>query len=209
MKTLAIIGSGHLGQQIANFSISDNHYDKVVFFDDFSKESNINGFKILGCVNNILEEYSNNAFDNLIIGVGYNHFKLRSDLYNYFYKIIPFGKIIHSSCYIDNNVIIKDGCVVYPRTVLDLNVIINENTIINNNCTISHDTIIGQNCFISPNAAIAGFVNIDSSCFIGINATIIDNISIIKDTYIGAGTVVSRNILSSGVYVGNPMKKIK
>ena len=35
-KTLAIIGSGHLGQQIAHYAISDNHYCKVVFFDDFS-----------------------------------------------------------------------------------------------------------------------------------------------------------------------------
>ena len=36
MKTLAIIGSGDLGQQIAHYAISDGHYEKVVFFDDFS-----------------------------------------------------------------------------------------------------------------------------------------------------------------------------
>lgn len=209
MKTLAIIGSGQLGQQIANFSISDKHYDKVVFFDDFSKERDINGFNIIGSIKDIFEEYKNNKFDYLIIGIGYNHFKLRSELYNHFSKRIPFGKIIHSSSYVDSSVSIKDGCVIYPRTVIDLNVLIKENTIVNNNCTISHDTIIGQNCFISPNAAIAGFVNIKSSCFIGINATIIDNISIISDTYIGAGTVVTKNIINSGVYVGNPMKKIK
>ncbi len=34
-KTLAIIGAGHLGQQIAHFAIEDNHYSKVVFFDYF------------------------------------------------------------------------------------------------------------------------------------------------------------------------------
>jgi NADH/NAD ratio-sensing transcriptional regulator Rex len=48
MKTLAIIGSGHLGQQIAHYAISDNHYDKVVFFDDFTVEKQINGYQILG-----------------------------------------------------------------------------------------------------------------------------------------------------------------
>ena len=46
MKTLAIIGSGHLGQQIAHYAIADNHYQKVVFFDDFSTETAINGFEI-------------------------------------------------------------------------------------------------------------------------------------------------------------------
>ena len=37
-KTLAIIGSGHLGQQIAHYALSDNHYEKVLFFDDFSND---------------------------------------------------------------------------------------------------------------------------------------------------------------------------
>jgi NADH/NAD ratio-sensing transcriptional regulator Rex len=37
-KTLAIIGSGHLGQQIAHYTISDKQYEKLVFFDDFTSE---------------------------------------------------------------------------------------------------------------------------------------------------------------------------
>ena len=209
MKTLAIVGCGHLGQQIANFAISDKHYDNIVFFDDFSKTKSIHGYNILGSINEISINYSKKSFDDLIIGIGYKHIKLRLDLFNHFFDKIPFAKIIHSSCYIDNKAIIKDGCVIYPKSVIDFNVLINANTIINNNCTISHDTIIGENCFISPNAAIAGFVNINNSCFIGINATIIDNISIKSDTYIGAGSVVSKNIYDSGVYVGNPIKKIR
>jgi len=35
MKTLAIIISGELGMQIANFAILNSHYQKVIFFDDF------------------------------------------------------------------------------------------------------------------------------------------------------------------------------
>ena len=40
-KTLAIIGSGDLGQQMAHYAISDNHYEKVVFFDDFTSEKEV------------------------------------------------------------------------------------------------------------------------------------------------------------------------
>lgn len=56
-KILAIIGSGHLGQQIAHYAISDNHFDEVVFFDDYNKDGIVNGYKILGTTNDILIEY--------------------------------------------------------------------------------------------------------------------------------------------------------
>ena len=33
-KILAILGAGELGRQIANFALNDNHYNKVIFYDD-------------------------------------------------------------------------------------------------------------------------------------------------------------------------------
>ena len=66
-KTLAIIGSGHLGQQIAHYALSDNHYEKVVFFDDFSNETHANGFSILGNVEAIENEFAKQSFDELLI----------------------------------------------------------------------------------------------------------------------------------------------
>ena len=41
MKTLAIIGSGDLGQQIAHYALSDKQYDKVIFFDDFRNKNQL------------------------------------------------------------------------------------------------------------------------------------------------------------------------
>jgi sugar O-acyltransferase (sialic acid O-acetyltransferase NeuD family) len=209
MKVLGIIGCGHLGHQIANIALSDNHYDDVVFFDDFSINTITDGFKVIGKIGDIEKEYANNKFDHLFIGIGYKHLKFRLELFNYFWTKIPFGKIVHSSCYMDKSSIIEDGCIIYPRSVIDYKVFIKKNSIININCTISHNTIIGQNCFVSPNCAIAGFVNISNSCFIGLNSTIIDHVSIESNIFIGAGTVVTKDVFFSGVYVGNPIKKIK
>ena len=48
MKTLAIIGSGDLGQQLAHYALSDLHYSSVVFFDDFSEEKIVNDIPIIG-----------------------------------------------------------------------------------------------------------------------------------------------------------------
>jgi sugar O-acyltransferase (sialic acid O-acetyltransferase NeuD family) len=209
MKTLAIIGAGHLGQQIAHYAISDNHYNEVVFFDDFSDKKDINNYPIIGNSNDIEKAFLNNAFDELIIGVGYKHLTVRKSLFERFDNIIPFGKIIHSSSWLDKTASVQDGCVLYPGCCIDANVMIKNNTILNVGCLVAHDTIIGQHCFLSPRVALAGFINIEEMCIIGINSTIIDNINIVSKTQLGGGTVVIKSIDKTGLYVGNPHRFIK
>jgi sugar O-acyltransferase (sialic acid O-acetyltransferase NeuD family) len=206
-KILGIIGSGDLGQQIANYAILDGHYTDIVFFDDFNNNT-ISRFPIIGNSKNIEGEFNNNSFDELIVGIGYKHMAIRQFLYEKFAEIIPFGKIIHSSCWVDSSVLIEDGTIIYPCCTIDANASIGKNTIVNLNCTISHDTSIGNHCFLSPRVALAGFVRIEDQCQIGINTTVIDNINIVSKTQIGGGTVVIDNINKSGLYVGNPFREV-
>lgn len=209
MKTLAIIGSGDLGQQIAYYALSDNHYGKVVFFDDFAEKKEINGYMILGKTDFIEKEFLNKTFDELIIGIGYKHLLKRKSLFERFEKIIPFGKIVHSSSWLDKNSRVGKGCVIYPTCSVDANVVIENNTIINVGCVIAHDTVIGEHCFLSPRVAVAGFVKVQEMCVLGINSTIIDNISIVSKTQIGGGSVIIKNIDKAGLYVGNPQRFIR
>ena len=208
-KKLAIIGSGHLGQQIAHYAIADNHYNKVVFYDDFAKETEVNGYKVLGNSDSVLTGFTNNEFDEILIGIGYKHLAVRKQLFERFSGIVPFGKIIHSTSWVDATATIKEGCVIYPSCCIDAHAIINPNTILNVACTIAHDTVIEKHCFLSPRVALAGFIIIEEMCILGINCTIIDNIKIITQTQIGGGTVVIKNIDVSGLYVGNPAKFIR
>jgi sugar O-acyltransferase (sialic acid O-acetyltransferase NeuD family) len=208
-KTLAIIGSGNLGQQIAYYAISDNHYKKVVFIDDFAFEKSILGFDVKGKTNDIERLFEQKLFDEIIIGIGYKHMQIRRELFEKYYKLVPFGKIVHSTSWQDSSAKVNSGCVIYPRCSLDINVEIQENTILNIATTIAHDTNIGKHCFLSPRVAIAGFVNIKEQCIIGINSTIIDNITICEQTQIGGGAVVIKNIEKKGLYVGNPAKFIR
>lgn len=209
MKTLAIIGSGHLGQQIAHYAILDKHYDNVVFFDDFTDKIEVNGIRILGNTNIIENEYNRKSFDEILIGIGYKHLIKRKEFFNKYVNKIPFGKIIHSSCWIDKTAKVMEGCVVYPGCIIDANCIINRNTILNIGCAISHDTVVGNHCFLSPRVSLAGFINIEELCIIGINATVIDNINITCETQIGGGTVVIQHIETKGLYVGNPHKFVR
>ena len=208
-ETLAIIGSGHLGQQIAHYAIADNHYQKVVFFDDFSKDKHSSGFEILGNSDVIENEFVKQSFDEILIGIGYKHLAVRKQLFERFKDKIPFGKIIHSTSWVDTTAIIKEGCVIYPCCCIDAQAVVDYNTILNISCSVAHDTHIGKHCFLSPRVALAGFVTIDEMCIVGINATVIDNITIVSNTQIGGGSVVIKDLEHAGLYVGNPTRFIR
>jgi sugar O-acyltransferase (sialic acid O-acetyltransferase NeuD family) len=180
-----------------------------VFFDDFSNESQINGMEILGKTASIEKAFSENIFDEIIIGFGYKHLEVKKKFFDNLKSKIPFAKIIHSSCWIDKSATIEEGCIIYPGCLIDANAVIKSNTVLNIGCTIAHDSTVGPHCFLSPRVAVAGFVTINEQCFIGINSTIIDSISINGKTRIGGATVVIKSIEKSGLYVGNPAKFIK
>ena len=89
MKTLAIIGSGDLGQQIAHYALSDKQYDKVVFFDDFTTQNEVNGCPVLGKTSEVIHAFENKQFDELLIGIGYKHLQVRKALFEKFSLTIP------------------------------------------------------------------------------------------------------------------------
>lgn len=209
MKILAIIGSGHLGQQIAHYAITDNHYEKVVFFDDFSDETHSNGFEILGNSDAVEIEFEKQSFDEILIGIGYKHLAVRKQLFERFVGKIPFGTIIHSTSWVDKTATIKEGCVIYPCCCIDAQAVVDYNTILNISCSVAHDTHIGKHCFLSPRVALAGFIVVEEMCILGINATVIDNIKLVSKTQLGGGAVVINDIEQSGLYVGNPIRFIR
>lgn len=208
-KKLAIIGSGHLGQQLAHYALSDGHYKEVCFFDDFVSEGIVNGHRLLGNSECVEREFKKKSFDEILIGIGYKHIEKRKYFFEKFSHIIPFGQIIHSSSWIDPSARVGRGCVIYPSCSIDMNVIVHENSIMNAACTIAHDSVVAKHCFLAPTVAIAGFVNIGEQCIIGINSTIIDNINIVSKTQLGGGTVVIGNIEKEGLYVGNPSRFVR
>jgi sugar O-acyltransferase (sialic acid O-acetyltransferase NeuD family) len=210
MKRIAIVGSGHLGQQIA-YHIHQDTQDKIIgFFDEYQKVGTIiKSIPVLGGNDDIVKQYESKVYDALIIAVGYKHMVFRSELYNRLKEQIPFYTFIHSSAIIDPSAIIGAGTIIYPGCLIDKDVEIGNNVLLNVSCTIAHDSIVGDNSFLSPRVAVAGFVNIGSSCIIGINSTIIDNINIVSQTQLGGGTVLIKSIENLGLYVGNPARFIR
>lgn len=210
MKRIAIIGSGHLGQQIL-YHIQTDTEDKVVgFFDDFLEKGNrVKNLPILGGKEDVINIFQQGIFDEIIIAIGYKHLEFKKQVFENFKNKIPFYTFIHSTSYIDPSASVGKGSVIYPNCMIDQNVKIGDNVLINISCSIAHDSLVGSHCFVSPSVALAGFVSISELCILGINSTIIDNINISEKVQLGGGTVVIKNLDTSGLYVGNPARFIK
>ncbi len=123
------------------------------------------------------------------------------------------------------------GCRIGNETCIGPFVEIQKDVVIGSSCKIqSHSFIctqvtIGNNCFIghgvmfvndtfSTGAPANGDTNQWKSTFIGNNVSIGSNATILPvhicdGAVIGAGSVVTKDILETGIYAGNPAKLIK
>jgi acetyltransferase-like isoleucine patch superfamily enzyme len=123
------------------------------------------------------------------------------------------------------------GCEIGDNTFIGPFVEIQKDVSIGKNCKVqSHSFIcelvsIGNDCFIGHGVMFINDLfseggpargdktkwkstNVGNNVSIGSNATILP-ISICDNVVIGAGAVVTKNIEQSGIYVGNPAKKMK
>ncbi|WP_144281550.1 NeuD/PglB/VioB family sugar acetyltransferase [Chryseobacterium echinoideorum] len=117
--------------------------------------------------------------------------------------------IIAPTAYVSETAKIGEGSIVMHKTFLNSGVKIGSNNIINTGAILEHDVTIGNHNHISTGTIINGDSTIGDENFIGSGANIANNINIGNQTVIGSGTVVINNIDNSGVYVGNPVRKIE
>jgi sugar O-acyltransferase (sialic acid O-acetyltransferase NeuD family) len=207
MKRLAIIGSGDLGEQIAWHATNDNQYQVVGFFDDFAEMGVAkHGLPVLGKVADVRTSYANGVFDELLLAIGYKHFEQRMHIFDSLKNEIPFGRLIHSSAYVDDSVKLGRGVVIYPGCVVDMKSHLHDNVLLNAGVVVAHDTTIGSHSFLSPGVKVAGFVRVGNCVSLGIGTAVVDNLTIADYSRTGAGAVVIESITDPGLYVGVPAR---
>ena len=208
MNRIAIIGSGDMGQQIAHMGLA-NGYSIVGYFDDYHSIGNIiSGLPILGSIEDILTK--KDKFDCIVIGIGYKHFNVRKQLYEWLVtENIHMQTIIDKRAIVDGTAEVGDGSIVMSNVILDKGVRIGANVFVNIGSVVAHDSFIGNHSFVAPRAAIAGFKRIGECNFLGINSTVIDNITTTDNVFIGGGGVVTKSLEEEGLYVGVPVRRIR
>ncbi len=126
--------------------------------------------------------------------------------------IVAKGKlatVVASDTHVSKHATIGEGTVIMHKAVVNAGAKIGMGCIINTFANIEHDTQIGDYCHISTGAMINGDCRIGGETFVGSGTVVANGISIAEHCTIAAGSVVRKNILTDGIYAGNPAMKYK
>lgn len=116
-------------------------------------------------------------------------------------KFPHFGNVL-----IEENVEIGANCQIAKGALSDT--FIGKGTKINVGCYIAHNVVLGKNVWISAHAKIAGSVKVNDNATIFIGVMIKEHLLIGHDAIIGMGAVVTKNVPSGEIWIGNPAKKM-
>lgn len=124
-----------------------------------------------------------------------------------------YGCSIGDICFIGPFVEIQKGVSIGNNCKIQSHSFICEMVSIGNDCFISHGVMFINDLFSSGSPAGGDIKKwkktiIGNHVSIGTNSTILP-VSIVDNVVIGAGSVVTKDIDTPGVYVGNPARKIR
>ena len=209
MGSIAVIGGGGHAKVIISILLKLNKYE-VIGYIDKENRGTILGINYIGNDDLFINKYKN-KIKYTALGVGQiKTSKLRKTIVGKYLKSgFLFPKIVSPDATINKEVNIGNGTVVMDGVVINSGAEIGEYAIINSNSTVEHDCKIGDYVHIAPGVTMSGEVNVGNDCLIGVGSTIIQGISISSNVIVGAGSIVYKDITLPGVYLGNPLRKIK
>lgn len=197
-KQVIILGAGGHGRVIADI-IACSGDCLLGYLDDRDPQEFIEHEKILGKIRDI-DKFKDAA--SFIVGIGNNEIRrqlMRTNPVNWY-------TAIHPSSVIAVGVEIGEGTVVMPNTVINAGCRIGRGTIINTSATIDHNDTIMDFVHISPGVHLGGSVSIGEGTWLGIGSIVINNVSICANCIIGAGSLILKDIVLQGTYIGSPAK---
>lgn len=201
MSKLMILGAGGHGKVVAEIAELMGKWDEIVFLDDNQKLNEVNGYKVIGTLNDYV--IYKDRYQYAFVAIGKN--KLRLELIkNITREGLKVPVLIHPFTAISATCQIQEGTVVMPGTVINTDTIVGKGCIINTSSSIDHDCVLEDGVHISPGVNIGGTVNIGKSTWVCIGASIANNIVIGSNVVIAAGAAVTRNIPDNVMVAGIP-----
>lgn len=213
-ERIAIIGAGELGKQAAHYILQNNKNKRLCeiagWYDD-TKEKNscVEGYPVLGAIEDVIADYRDDKFDSLFIAIGYNHLEFKEFLIRELKNKVHLINIISQNSYVDSTCVIGENIFIYPGAIIDKETVLEDGVTVNLGSIVSHNSNVGASTFIAPGVTIAGFSKIGKTSFVGVGSTIKDNITVCDNVIIGAGSLVVKDIQSPGTYIGVPSKLLR
>jgi sugar O-acyltransferase (sialic acid O-acetyltransferase NeuD family) len=167
------------------------------------------GYPVIGTDENLPELIR--LYKNALITVGQiQHPMVRMKLFSLVGELggkLPV--IVSPNAYISRTALIGAGTIVMHHAVVNTEANIGVNCILNTGSLIEHEATVGDHCHISTYAILNGQCKVGSRTFIGSRTVLSNNIEIAEDVLVSAGSVVLRSLDKPGIYIGNPLRKIR
>jgi len=204
----AIFGTGGFGRETlcclldVLASKSESAQDTVCFVvdDNVYKEKIVMGIPVFP-----LSQFDSELYD-IVVSIGDP--STRKGVVERLPKNATFATIIHPTAVIGEEVVLGVGSIVTAGSIITCNIKIGNHAHLNLLTTIGHDCSIGDYFTTAPGAKISGECKFGESVYFGTNACVRQGVTIVDNVTIGMGGVVVKNVMSEGVYIGNPLVKL-
>lgn len=117
--------------------------------------------------------------------------------------------VLAPTAHVSKYATIGEGTVVMHQAVVNAGAQIGMGCIVNTFANIEHDVKLGNFCHISTGAMVNGEAEIGEGTFIGSQSVVNQCVKVCNMTVVASGSVVHKDITESGVYAGNPIKRVK
>jgi sugar O-acyltransferase (sialic acid O-acetyltransferase NeuD family) len=208
-KKICIIGAGGFGREVLlcvvdSITTTNLKLEDTVCFmveDEYLVENKIMGIEVIP-----QSKFDPNLY-NVVVAIGDP--KTRKRVVESLPDETTFTTVIHPNAIISDWVQIGEGSIITAGVIITCNIKIGKHSQLNLHTTIGHDCELGDYFTTAPGANISGNCTFGEKVYFGTNASVRQGVSICNDVTIGMGGVVVKNISESGVYIGNPLKKLQ
>ncbi len=209
MEKIAIIGGGGHAKVVASIILKLSEYE-IIGYTDTKDMGELLGVPYLGTDDSFISKYRDKIeFATLGVGQIESSEIRKSIVKKYEESNFKFPAIVSPTAIVNRNVQIGNGTVIMDGVVINVDAVIGSYSIINTNSTVEHDCNIWNYVHIAPGVTLGGGVTIQDNSLIGTGSNIIQGINVTSNVIIGAGSTVYKDIILAGVYVGNPLRKVK
>ena len=203
MSRLMILGAGGHGKVVAEIAELMGKWNEIVFLDDNKEIDEINGYRVIGSLNDY--KIYKDVYQYAFVAIGNN--KLRLQIIEDITReglIVPV--LVHPFTFMSSNCLVQEGTVIMGGTVINTNSTIGKGCIINTSSSIDHDCVLEDGVHISPGVHIGGTVSVGKSTWICIGSSVANNIVIGSNVVVAAGSAVIKNIPENVMVAGVPAK---
>ncbi len=204
-EEIVLVGGGGHCKSVIDVIEAENRF-KIVGIVDPNSNSDL-GYPNLGNDEVIPDLVSKYQYFHITIGAVKSRF-LRKKLFEKIKKLGgDFPVIISPNAYISPKSTIGKGSIVMHNALINSGVVVGENNIINTGSIIEHDCLVGHHNHISTKVVLNGSVKVGDENLIGGGSIVIEGKELESNITLGAGSLVTKNIIESGVYFGSPAVK--